>query len=80
MEVCNWLEVQMNQSQIECNNMLEFDSQFKVKVKNGKKGIIWFAFTWSIWSHRNKIIFEGETLNMYIVLILSKFWFGSRIA
>lgn len=61
-----------NQSHTSYNSFLDFQSKFGGKVKNGKEGIIWFSVTWNICLHRNKIIFEGDNLNINLVLNHSK--------
>ncbi|XP_058783249.1 uncharacterized protein LOC131657919 [Vicia villosa] len=64
MEMSGWIGLSFN-------NILDFKESFwywssfcrAKKVKRGKEGVIWLAILWSIWLHRNDILFNNSSWN-----------------
>jgi hypothetical protein len=60
-----------------CNHFTLFGNILKEAANKKSRHLIWLATTWSLWRHRNNIVFRGDSVNVSSLVkqILYIVWF-----
>ncbi|WJX94410.1 hypothetical protein P8452_75829 [Trifolium repens] len=81
--VSNWIGKALPTGADCCSHFCLFGNLFRLKKGGGRVSrLIWLATTWSLWKHRNDVIFNGVTQDasnlVNNIKITSWIWFSGR--
>jgi hypothetical protein len=82
--VSNWLGKAMPTGVECCTHFCMFGNLIRLKKEGGRVSrLIWLATTWSLWKHRNDVLFNGATPDASILVNIIKttswIWFSGRV-